>query len=50
MPAPMIVPGPRVFALHKFWLSHQDEREPISAEDRQQIKNAGTFEPIIRNF
>jgi len=28
-PAPMIVPDPRAFALNKFWLSNQDDREPV---------------------
>lgn len=28
LPAPMICPDPRAFALHKFWLSKQEDREP----------------------
>lgn len=28
-PATMVTPDPRAFALHKLWLSRQDEREPI---------------------
>lgn len=37
MPAPMIVPDPRAFALHKFWLSSQDDREPVKKQrDRGQ--------------
>jgi len=27
-PAPMVVPDPRAFVLHKLWLSQQDHREP----------------------
>jgi hypothetical protein len=27
-PAPMVVPDPRAFVLHKLWLSQQDDREP----------------------
>ena len=42
MPAPMIVPDPRVFALHKFWLSSQDDREPIKKQrDRGQAIAVG---------
>ncbi|MCP3876628.1 MAG: hypothetical protein GY699_26265 [Desulfobacteraceae bacterium] len=29
IPARMIVPDPRAFALHKFWVSQQQDREPI---------------------
>jgi len=28
MPAPMVVPDPRAFAIHKCWLSQQDDRDP----------------------
>jgi hypothetical protein len=42
MPAPMIVPDPRAFALHKFWLSNQDDREPIKKQrDRGQAIAVG---------
>jgi len=42
MPAPMIVPDPRAFALHKFWLSSQDDREPIKKQrDRGQAIAVG---------
>jgi hypothetical protein len=42
MPAPMIVPDPRAFALHKFWLSNQDDREPIKKKrDRGQAIAVG---------
>lgn len=36
-PARMTVPDPRVFALHKLWLSRQPERDPLKKpKDRQQ--------------
>lgn len=36
-PATMVVPDPRAFALHKLWLSRQQDREPIKkARDRDQ--------------
>jgi hypothetical protein len=42
MPAPMIVPDPLAFALHKFWLSNQDDREPIKKQrDRGQAIAVG---------
>lgn len=42
MPAPLIVPDPRAFALHKFWLSGQDDREPIKKQrDRGQAMAVG---------
>jgi hypothetical protein len=42
MPAPMIVPDPRAFALHKFWLSNQDDREPVKKKrDRGQAIAVG---------
>jgi hypothetical protein len=42
MPAPMIVPDPRAFALHKFWLSSPDDREPVKKQrDREQAMAVG---------
>lgn len=36
-PAPMTVPDPRVFALHKLWLSRRPERDPLKRpKDREQ--------------
>jgi hypothetical protein len=36
-PATMVVPDPRAFALHKLWLSKQQDREPIKkTRDRDQ--------------
>ena len=44
MPAPMIVPDPRAFALHKLWLSRQDDREPIKKQrDRGQAIAVGNL-------
>lgn len=41
-PAPMIVPDPRAFALHKFWLCNQDDREPVKKQrDRAQAMAVG---------
>jgi hypothetical protein len=36
-PAPMVVPDPRAFALHKSWIAEQVDREPVKkTRDRQQ--------------
>ena len=36
-PVPMIVPDPRLFALHKLWLAEQPDREPVKkGRDRAQ--------------
>jgi hypothetical protein len=36
-PSAMTVPDPRAFALHKFWLSEQPDREPVKKKrDRDQ--------------
>ena len=36
-PAPLVVPDPRTFALHKLWLSEQLDREPVKKQrDRDQ--------------
>jgi len=36
-PSEMAVPDPRAFALHKFWLSGQKDREPVKKQrDRDQ--------------
>ena len=36
-PAPLVVPDPRTFALHKLWLSEQPDREPVKKQrDRDQ--------------
>jgi len=38
----MIIPDPRAFALHKFWLSSQDDREPVKKQrDRGQAIAVG---------
>lgn len=38
-PAPMAVPDPRSFAIHKWWLSRQTDREPVKkARDVEQGK------------
>jgi len=31
-PAPLVVPDPRAFALHKLWLSEQADREPVKKQ------------------
>jgi len=41
-PSLIIVPDPRTFALHKFWLSRQDDREPVKKQrDRAQAMAVG---------
>jgi hypothetical protein len=40
MPAPIVSPDPRAFAIHKMWLSKQDDRDPakkIVISDRQRL-------------
>jgi hypothetical protein len=37
LPATMVVPDPRSFAIHKLWLSRQEDREPVKKKrDRSQ--------------
>ncbi|MDD2893136.1 MAG: nucleotidyltransferase domain-containing protein [Halothiobacillaceae bacterium] len=48
-PVPMVVPDPRAFALHKHWLSQQDDREPIKkARDEAQARTV--FYMTINHF
>ncbi len=43
----MVVPDPRALALHKLWLSHQEDREPVQqSRDRRQA--AALAELILR--
>lgn len=38
-PVPLVVPDPRLFALHKLWLAGQPEREPVKkGRDRAQAE------------
>lgn len=38
-PVPLVVPDPRLFALHKLWLAGQREREPVKkSRDRTQAR------------
>lgn len=44
-PASMIVPDPRAFALHKFWLSKRDDRNP--AKRRRDEAQAGLIVGLL---
>ncbi|HEW97798.1 MAG: hypothetical protein DRR16_25315 [Candidatus Parabeggiatoa sp. nov. 3] len=46
-PAPMVVPDPRAFVIHKMWLSHQTNREKIKS--RRDEKQALILAEIIQN-
>ena len=47
-PAPMVVPDPRAFSLHKLWLSKQEDREPVKRgrDQRQGIAAAS----VVLNY
>ncbi len=47
-PAPMVVPDPRAFVIHKWWLSQKAYREKIKA--RRDEKQALVLAEIIQNF
>jgi len=48
-PVPMVVPDPRAFALHKQWLSRQDDRDPLKkARDEAQARSV--FYMTINHF
>lgn len=40
MPAPMVSPDPRAFAIHKMWLSRQDDRDPAKKNRDQRQAEA----------
>jgi len=43
-PAPLPVPDPRAFALHKLWLSERDDRDPLKKRrDRSQARALGAL-------
>ncbi len=46
-PATMVVPDPRALALHKLWLSQQEEREPESRR-RDRVQAMALAELILR--
>ncbi len=49
LPAPMIGPDPRAFAVYKQWLSEQPDREPAKVKrDRQQA--AATISLVLEKF
>ncbi|MGZ8967545.1 MAG: GSU2403 family nucleotidyltransferase fold protein [Gallionella sp.] len=44
IPAPMVSPDPRAFAIHKIWLSQQDDREPVKKNrDKNQAMSVATL-------
>jgi hypothetical protein len=46
-PATLVVPDPRAMALHKLWLSQQEEREP-EKRDRDRVQAMALAELILR--
>ena len=46
-PATMVTPDPRAFALHKLWLSEQDDREPVKKR-RDQNQALAVFQLVIQ--
>jgi len=46
-PAAMVTPDPRVFALHKLWLSEQDDREPVKKR-RDKNQALAVFQLVIQ--
>lgn len=46
-PATMVVPDPRALALHKLWLSQQEDREP-EKRDRDRVQAMALAELILR--
>ncbi|MDM8560731.1 nucleotidyltransferase domain-containing protein [Candidatus Parabeggiatoa sp. HSG14] len=51
-PVPMVVPDPRAFVIHKWWLSHQVDREKIKArrDERQALVLAELIQTFLPNF
>jgi hypothetical protein len=51
-PAPMVVPDPRAFVIHKRWLSHQIDREKIKAlrDEKQALILAELIQNYLPNF
>lgn len=51
-PAPMVVPDPRAFVIHKWWLSHQTDREKIKArrDEKQALVLAELIQKFLPNF
>ena len=43
----MVVPDPRALALHKLWLSQQEDREPVQ-QVRDRCQAAALAELILR--
>ncbi|MBF0201053.1 MAG: nucleotidyltransferase domain-containing protein [Desulfamplus sp.] len=46
IPARMVVPDPRAFALHKFWVSRRDDREPAK-KNRDAIQALAVAKLVI---
>ena len=46
-PATMVTPDPRSFALHKLWLSDQDDREPVK-KSRDQNQAIAVFQLVVQ--
>lgn len=48
-PAMMVVPDPRAFSIHKFWLSRQPEREPVKKQ-RDQSQSLAVAQLVIQHL
>lgn len=49
IPAPIVAPDPRAFAVYKSWLSKQDEREP-EKRARDEVQALATLELVKEKF
>ena len=49
MPAPMVAPDPRAFAIHKCWLSQQDDRDPRKKR-RDMLQAQATLQLVRDKF
>lgn len=49
LPAPMVAPDPRAFALYKLWLSQQAERDPLKRK-RDQLQGRAVAEMVIQKL
>jgi len=48
-PAMMVVPDPRSFSIHKFWLSRQPEREPVKKQ-RDSSQSLAVAQLVVKHL
>jgi hypothetical protein len=49
LPAPMVAPDPRAFAVYKYWLGGQPDREP-EKKQRDRLQSLATVELVRQRF